>query len=168
MDPGGSSNVRRGKEEDVVDLVRRLNLHEDDGEDFVWEEEVERSDVKAKWLAIAKVHTDKGFSPAALYGDMRSAWNPANEVRWRQIEDNLFTIQFGCLADWNLAMYNGPWLFRNQALMIQEYDGFTNPRSITLDKVAVWARVLKLPDNYLKDEKVVRGMCRKMGKITEV
>uniref|UniRef100_A0ACD5WYL8 Uncharacterized protein n=1 Tax=Avena sativa TaxID=4498 RepID=A0ACD5WYL8_AVESA len=130
METGGSSRNARGKEEEDVDsLLQRLALHEDDGDDFVWEEEVDRMDVQAKWLAIARVHTDKGFNPSALYADMRSAWNPAKEVRWRQIEDNLFTVQFGCLADWNSAMANGPWLFRNHALIIQEYDLRTLDRS---------------------------------------
>ncbi|KAK1684139.1 hypothetical protein QYE76_044987 [Lolium multiflorum] len=167
MEAEGSSKGGRGKEdEDVDSLLRRLALHEDEGDDFVWEEEAGRREIQAKWLAIARVHTDKGFSPSALYADMRSAWNPAKDVRWRQLEDSLFTVQFACLADWNTAIVNGPWLFRNHALIIQEYDGFTNPRAITLDKISVWARVLKLPDNYLEVE-VIKGMCRKMGRISE-
>ena len=51
---------RHGKdEEDVDDLLKRLELHEDDGDDFVWEEVLELPDEKAKWLAIARVHTIK-------------------------------------------------------------------------------------------------------------
>ncbi|KAK1620057.1 hypothetical protein QYE76_025574 [Lolium multiflorum] len=98
---------------------------------------------------------------------MRSAWNPAKEVRWRMLEDNLFTVQFGCLGDWNMAIQDDPWLFRNHALIIKEYDGFENPRLVKLDKIAGWARVLKLPDNYLKAA-VIKGMCGKMGTISEV
>jgi hypothetical protein len=99
---------------------------------------------------------------------MRCAWNSAKEVAWRKIDDNLFTVQFGCLADWDKAMNMGPWLFRNNyALIMEEYDGFKNPRSIVLDKVAVWVRVMQLPDNYLK-EPIIRGMCRQIGEITEV
>jgi hypothetical protein len=100
MEKGGSSRGGKGKEEEDVDaLLRRLQLREDDGDDFVWEEEAGCEEVKAKGLAIARVHTDKGFSPSALYAEMRSAWNPAKEVRWRMLEDNLFTVQFGCLGD---------------------------------------------------------------------
>jgi hypothetical protein len=128
---------------------------------------VKEPDVKAKWLAIAKVHTNRGFSPSALFADMRSAWNPAQEVAWRKIEDNLFTIQFACLGDWNKATKQGPWVFRNQAVMIEEYDGFSNPKSVVLDKIMVWAQVLKLPDMLLK-EPVIRGMCRNMGEIKEI
>ena len=161
---GGTNQTRP---EDVGDLLKRLDL-EDEGEaDYVWEEEAEAPDIQSKWLAIAKVHTNKGFSPSALYAEMRSAWNPAKQVRWRRIEDNLFTIQLDCLADWNMALLGGPWLFRNQAVMIEEYDGFTNPTTIILSKIVVWARVLKLPDNYLK-EGVIKGMCRNMGEISEV
>ncbi|VAI21061.1 unnamed protein product [Triticum turgidum subsp. durum] len=163
----GSSSSTKGYGEEVEELLNRLDLHEDDGDDFVWEEVPELQGVQAKWLAIAKVHTNKGFSPSALYSDMRSAWNPAKAVRWRLIDSNLFTVQFGCLGDWNTAMMNGPWLFRNQAVMMMEYDGFTNPGSIVLDKVAVWARILRLPHNYL-NEVVIKGMCRKIGQILEV
>jgi hypothetical protein len=98
---------------------------------------------------------------------MRSAWNSAKEVSWRKIEDNLFTIQFTCLGDWNKAMFQGPWFFRNQALIIEEYDGFANPRTVVLDKITVWAQVWKLPDLCLK-EPIIKGMCRSMGEVLEV
>ena len=49
-------------------------------------------------LALARVHTNKSFSPSAFYKEMRAAWNPAKEPRWRKIEDNLFTVQFHCLG----------------------------------------------------------------------
>jgi hypothetical protein len=61
----------------VDDLLGRLNLHEEDEEGFVWEDEAPDPHVKAKWLAVAKVHTTRGFSPSAMYADMRSTWNPA-------------------------------------------------------------------------------------------
>lgn len=48
-----------------------------------------------------------------------------------------------------------------------EYDGFTNPRTMVLDKLAVWARAVGLPDNYLH-ESIIKGMCRKMGTILDI
>jgi hypothetical protein len=105
-DEAESSGGKEKKEENVGDLLGRLHLEEDEVEDFFWEDEVAESEVKAKWLAISRVHTSKlGFSQSALFSDMRSAWNPTREVTWRRIEDNLFTVQFNCLADWNKAMH---------------------------------------------------------------
>ena len=42
-----------------------------------------------------------------------------------------------------------------------------NPRSVMLDKLVVWVRVTKLPDNYLKVA-LIRGMCRPMGEVLKV
>lgn len=64
-------------------------------------------------------------------------------------------------------MNMGPLLFRYQAMIMEEYDGYENPRVVVLNKLAVWARVLQSPDNYLH-EAVIKGMCRPMGEITEV
>lgn len=45
----GTSTARGGaKGEDVDALLERLALHEDDGEEFVWEEESDLPDVQAK------------------------------------------------------------------------------------------------------------------------
>lgn len=104
----GKPNKRSSHREEVEELLGRLDLHEDDGDEFVWEDEEDLPKAQAKWLASARVHTSKSFSPSALYADMRSAWNPARDVRWCLIDMNLFTVQFGCLADWNTAMTNGP------------------------------------------------------------
>ena len=57
-------------------------------------------------------------------------------MRWRKIGDDLYAVQFVCLGDWNTP--------------VNEYDGFTNVRLVVLDKSVVWARVLKVPDNFLR------------------
>ena len=79
MASGSSSQGRHGKET-TEELLARLNLQEEEDDDFVWEEELPDLGAPAKWLAIARVHTTRTFSPNALYGDMRAAWNPAKMV----------------------------------------------------------------------------------------
>ena len=72
-----STQERQGKET-TEELLARLNLQEEEDDAFVWEEELPDLEEPAKWLAIARVHTTRSFSPNALYGDMRAAWNLAN------------------------------------------------------------------------------------------
>ncbi|XBI23705.1 hypothetical protein VPH35_048885 [Triticum aestivum] len=162
-----SSTQKRQGKESSEELLARLNLQEEEDDDFIWEEELPDLGAPAKWLAIARVHTTKRFSPGALYGDMWAAWNPAKPVAWRKIKDNLFTAQFGCLGDWNKAMMEGPWLFRDQAVIMEEYDGFKNPESFKLDKLAVWARIHRLPNNFLI-EPAVRGLASRIGEVEDV
>lgn len=127
---------------------------------------------KAKWLAITRV--SKGFNPSALCGDMGLPWNPAKEVRWRKIDDNLFTVQYEFLSDWNNTLRNqieqsnvSRTMVISVLSAIEEYDRFQNPRTMALDKLVLWSQVLRLPDNYLP-EPIIKGMCRPMGPILEV
>ncbi|KAE8802940.1 hypothetical protein D1007_21295 [Hordeum vulgare] len=158
---------RREPRESVDDLLARLNLQEEEDDDFIWEEELPDLTATPKWLAIARVHTPKTFIPSVLYGDIRATWNPARPVVWWKINDNLFRAQFGCLADWNKAMSEGPWLFRGEALIMKEYDGFKKPESIQLDRITVWAHIHRLPDNFLIDQ-VVQGMASRIGEVEEI
>lgn len=121
---GGSDKAPMGRREPTKETLSRLNLREGGSKDFVWEDKIVEPLIHVKWLAIAMVHATRGFSPTTLYFDMRSAWNLARDVVWRKIDENLFTVQFNCLRYWNRAMLMGPWLFRYQALIHEEYDGF--------------------------------------------
>ena len=99
---------------------------------------------------------------------MRGAWNPTRDVVWRRINLNLFSIQFNCLADWNKAIHQGPREFRGSALIIQEYDGFSNPESVKLGRIETWAQIHKLPDGVLKKQEFVMNLARRIGEVQEV
>ena len=64
-------------------------------------------------------------------------------------------------------MFDGPWLFRDQAVILEEYDGFKNPESFRLDKLAVWAQIHGLPDKFLI-EPAVKGLATRIGEVQEV
>jgi hypothetical protein len=56
---GDGSGIILGEKEDVEGLLSRLNLHGDETDDFVREDEAEEKEIASKWLAIARVHTLK-------------------------------------------------------------------------------------------------------------
>jgi hypothetical protein len=63
---------------------------------------------------------------------MRIAWVVANEVTFNVLGPNLFLVQLQCLRDWTRVMDGSPWLFRGAAIVIEEYDGFSNVNSYKL------------------------------------
>ncbi|KAE8801704.1 hypothetical protein D1007_22742 [Hordeum vulgare] len=154
-DSSGSWKIQR--RESAKELLAQLTLQEEEEYDFVWEEEVPDMVELAKWLAIARVHTPKTFSPNALYGGMRAAWNPAKLVVWRKIKDNILTTKFGCLGNWNNAKFEGTWFLREEAVIMEEYDGFKNPDTIKLDKLALWVQIHCLSNNFLT-ESTMKGL----------
>ncbi|VAH72793.1 unnamed protein product [Triticum turgidum subsp. durum] len=99
---------------------------------------------------------------------MRAAWNPAQDVVWRRINPNLFLIQFHCLADWNKALHQGPWDFKGSALLMTEYDGFSNPEKVKIDRLETCCQIHKLPDGVLKNKNFLENMAKRIGEVQEV
>ena len=52
---------------------------------------------------------------------MHAAWNLAQKVNIRPLEDNLYTLQFACLGDWERVTQGGPWHFRGNPVLIAEH-----------------------------------------------
>ncbi|KAE8813401.1 hypothetical protein D1007_09398 [Hordeum vulgare] len=114
----GAFGNSQGKDDDLGDFFEKLDLHEDEFDDVVVEEEAPELLEEIRWIALARVHTPKLFSQTAFYKDMRAAWNCSQQVRFRPIGPNLFVVQVYCLGDWDRIMQQGPWLFSNMAVMI--------------------------------------------------
>lgn len=106
---------------DVEKMMQELGLREEDLDDVVFDEKDAPSEA-VRWVALARVHTPKTYSQTWFYRNMRSAWDLAQEVKFRPLEDNLYTIQFSCLGDWERVMNDGPWHFRGDAVIMKPYD----------------------------------------------
>ncbi|XBI02309.1 hypothetical protein VPH35_130890 [Triticum aestivum] len=125
----------------LEDFFDQVDLNEEEFNDVEIDEEDPGIKESVRWLALARVHTDKTFSPAAFYKDMRAAWNPAQPVRFRPVGSNRFVVQASCLGDWERMMKQGPWLFRNMAVLMCSYDGFTKAYDVVFDHMPIWLQI---------------------------
>ncbi|KAI4986385.1 hypothetical protein ZWY2020_019015 [Hordeum vulgare] len=167
-DAFSSTNLgSQGKhDEELGDFFEKLDLHEEEFDDVIVEEETPDLADEIPWLALARVQTYKNFSQAAFFKDMRAAWNMAKPVRFRPIGANLFVIQAQCLGDWDRIMSQGPWLFRNMAVIFAPYDGYSEARDILMVHMPIWLQIHKLPDGYCRVD-VVEKLLRSSGEILE-
>jgi hypothetical protein len=101
--------------------------------------------LEVKWMAVGKLLMRKSFSEESLRWTMMAAWNIGREVTFRSTERNLFTIQAHYLGDWKRIMEEGPWLFRDCALMVEKFDCATTTPSVILKKVQTWIQIHKVP-----------------------
>ncbi|KAE8796676.1 hypothetical protein D1007_28304 [Hordeum vulgare] len=140
MEPSGSkssanSTTRAGGSEVMDDLIGKLNLNEREEDDLNFDEEFPDEGYAAEFMAIARVHTNKPFSRGAFYENMRMAWSLAQGVTFSALGENLFSITVDCMGDWKRLTEEGPWLFRDHAVLIESYDGFTKFDEIILDQL---------------------------------
>lgn len=161
VDDEASGSGGQGSADDVAKLMAELGLKEEDLDDVVFDEK-EASEEATWWIAVARVHSVKPYSQFWFFKNMRAAWDLAQEVRFRPLEDNLYTIQFSCLGDWERVMQDGPWHFRGGAVIIKLYDGVTKPSTIKLDTIEIWAQIHDVPDLYAH---LVTSLVAKIGEV---
>ena len=116
----------------------------------------------ARWLALARVNTPKTYSQTWFYRNMRSAWDAAQEVKFKPLENNLYTVQFSCLGDWERVMNEGPWNFRGDAVILVPYDGISKPSTIRLDTLNIWVQIHDVPQLYAH---LVKPLAAKVGEV---
>ncbi|XBH75805.1 hypothetical protein VPH35_102540 [Triticum aestivum] len=162
-----SNRAPQGKaDDDFGDFFEKLDLHDEEFEDVVVEEEAPELLEEIRWLALARVHTTKNFSQSAFFKDMRTAWNTTQPVRFRPIGSHLFVVQASCLGDWDRIMSDGPWLFRNMAVLLEPYDGFTDADEVPMVHMPIWLQIHKLPDGYCRED-LIGKLLRSAGQILE-
>ncbi|KAM0863936.1 hypothetical protein ACQ4PT_044253 [Festuca glaucescens] len=150
-------------EHDLGNRFDGLNLCGEEETDLDFSGEIDDLVGDVRWLAIFRVYTTKPFSHAAMFKKMRNAWAAAQDVTFKTKGANLFLAQFHCLGDWNRVMEGGPWLFRGCAVVLAEYDGFSNVEDYKLDKLPVWARVQGIPDGLMKKKELAERVAKKVG-----
>jgi hypothetical protein len=108
-EPGSSSNTVANKEPEIDDLLKNLDLRDDElGEVVVGADKAKEYQMAAQWLAVAKVHTTRSFSADALFGKMKAVWNLSRDPICREAGENLFVFQMHCLGDWKKVVHQGP------------------------------------------------------------
>jgi hypothetical protein len=77
-------------------------------------------------------------------------------------------VQCFYLGDWLKIKEGGPWLFRQNIVCIEEYDGLMNPDKIDLNSFDTWLQIHKLPIGY-RNEALVKNLTeKKVGKALKV
>jgi hypothetical protein len=109
----------------LEELLQNLKLYGEDIEGvLVPKSEVEALKEGTKWMCSdAWLLSSKPFSATSMKKALRFAWALAQELNFRDLEDNMFIVQANCLGDWDKITEHGPWIFRDQGLLIEKYDG---------------------------------------------
>ena len=145
-----------------------LNLQGKDIEGLVVQkDEVEALKERTKWLAVMRLLTTKVFSAASLKQTMRFAWAPAQEVFFRDAEDNRFVVQASCLGDWRRIIEQGSWIFRDHGVLIEKFDGSCRASAVEMNRIHAWVQIHDVPEMYRK-KPLIQGVAGNIGEVIYV
>lgn len=158
------SGDRRGAKTPIDDLLKRLELQEQEDDDLNFDEEFPDLKPETEFMAICCVHTTRPYSRESFYNTMRIAWSLAQAVHFKPVGENLFVLTVSCMGDWKRVTEQGPWIFRDNGVLIEPYDGFTKLDEVVLDRISVWIQLQNLPPGY-RNKEVLESLCKRVGKI---
>lgn len=81
-----------GSKDGLDEMMWRMGIEDEEYNDVVFEKMEDLANEGIKWPALARVHTANEFAPPTFYSHMRTAWGMAQEVKFRALEKNHFTI----------------------------------------------------------------------------
>lgn len=143
---GGGSEGRSGDRSprrradpspNVADLLRKLNLTEEEGgvADFSDDEESGEAPV-VEWALLGKVISPSTLHANTIRSAMKPAWGNPFGLKVRSIGergDNLFVAEFGYKADMERVLAGTPWIAGKHAVVMKEYNEKLEPSEIRFD-----------------------------------
>jgi len=107
--------------EDVMHKLRSTGAEEE----IIIADDIE-FDEKDNQIALcvySKLLTEKSFNPRAMKTIFSNIWRPDKGIVIRDLDTNLFAVQFFSMADKNMVLNDGPWSFDGKLLLLQEVTG---------------------------------------------
>jgi hypothetical protein len=162
------STSQKGNGGSIEELLKSLNLKEEDIEGvFVKKSEVDSLKEGTRWMAVMRLHVSKPFSAQSLKKTLSFTWAPAQEVTFRDLEENKFMVQANCLGDWRKITEQGPWIFRDHGLLVEKYDGSCRATAVELNRIHAWVQIHDVPEMYRKKQ-MITSLVVNIGEVIAV
>jgi hypothetical protein len=71
-------------------------------------------------------------------------------VVFGSVDHNMFVKKQKCLGDFTCVTEDGPWLFQNNVVLVEPYDGFMKLEKVELFMFPTWMHIHKLTKGYHK------------------
>ncbi|KAM0872962.1 hypothetical protein ACQ4PT_038411 [Festuca glaucescens] len=149
-DAGGSQSRER-----VEQMMAKLCLTAAESKAVVIDDVEDLKMVDPDWAFVGKVLAPNVLHIQTISAAMRPAWGNPKGLLLNPAGDNLFIAEFGSKTDRDRVMEGSPWVVGKHAVLMQKYDVEVQPQDVVFDSMAIWARILALPNRLMNLE---RGM----------
>ena len=159
---GGQTGGQEAQNPNVADLLKKLNLTEEEGEvmDFC-DDEDEEVLAPVEWALVGMVLSPVPIHVQQVRSAMKPAWGNPVGLKIRAIGDksnNMFVAEFGSDRDRERVLRGSPWMVGKYAVLLQEFDAKLTVQEIVFDRMEIWVRILNLPLGWMNRTRGSRAM----------
>ncbi|GLT68155.1 hypothetical protein SLA2020_404130 [Shorea laevis] len=89
---------------------------------------------------------------------MLRLWKPQGTIRFQEVQESLWVLEFSVAADKLRVLKGRPWSFERNIFVLNDFDGSSPPSQITFSSSPFWVQVHDLPFACL-----TKGIGQKIG-----
>ena len=127
-----------------------------------------KHNIRERWAhsLIVKVHgRTMGFH--FLHSRIMQLWKPTGRLDCIDLGEDFFLIKFGLIEDYDTVLKGGPWFIGEHYLTIRAWEPYFKPNAIACSKVAMWARLPRLPIEFY-DMGVLKEIGNAIGPVLRI
>lgn len=102
-----------------------------------------------------------------MFSGLSKAWRRKEAIPFRELEDNIFLVEFDSEQLWKKATNGGPWKHKGDAVTFVPYDGVKRLSEVVIESIALWVRIYDIPMK-MTTERFFRALGAKLGEVIEV
>ncbi|KAE8797722.1 LRR receptor-like serine/threonine-protein kinase FLS2 [Hordeum vulgare] len=129
----------------VEGLMKSLKLSdlESKGRKIAWTRSGKAGIVEPQ--ALAKLLSDKPAYAEGMINALGRIWCPLRGLDCKDLGDNVFMFTFHQHSGKRKALNEGPWMFNNSLLVVEDFDPAKGIKDYMFVSVPIWVRVFDLP-----------------------
>ncbi|CAN1164233.1 hypothetical protein LINPERHAP2_LOCUS25470 [Linum perenne] len=94
-------------------------------------------------------------------------WSKKGGVQVSDVGFGFYVVNFETVADYERAMFGGPWMVNDHYVVIQELRPYFHPEETFLSTLRVWVRLPGLPFEYF-DHAILKHISDRIGKTVRI
>ncbi|KAJ8435840.1 hypothetical protein Cgig2_003863 [Carnegiea gigantea] len=102
--------------------------------------DAEEEDSAAAELISLCLHARSPFNPRAPKSVFHNLWKPSKGLVVRDLDSNLFALQFFSTADRDFVLNEGPWVFHGCILLLKQMTGLEMPSEVEFTIARFWVK----------------------------
>ncbi|KAM0876507.1 hypothetical protein ACQ4PT_036129 [Festuca glaucescens] len=124
-----------------------VDMEDDVYLEFNEEEEVKKDpDEAVSWQLMARyMATFKPNTKAMFTKLSEEAWHLRTGIDYAEKGKNYYMITLFSKGDYEFVKRGGPWIFKQHALIVKDFDNSLQPSAIKLDAIPIWVRIYDVP-----------------------
>jgi hypothetical protein len=158
-----------GKLEELIGaLSESILLTEGERQGLIISElETEELRMKSEKCMVGKLMSERRVHTEAFQAMMLRIWKTIESVRFKELHDNLWLLEFGTESDKRRIKEGRPWLFDRRIFVLKELEEHIPPSQMVFSLALFWVQVHDMPLICMNKE-VGTQIGESLGEVEEV